>query len=251
MLEPRVVRADNPGPFTLDGTRTYIVGVDDVVVVDPGPDDESHSEAVAQEVLGARRVHVLVTHHHPDHAGGAPALARRLGTSFSGPGAGADKPLAAGDRWTTDAGELVAVAASGHSPDHVVFHWPEAEAVFVGDVILGEGETTWVGEYPGCVADYLESLNRIEALSPRRLYSAHGPPVEDPAERIRLFRRHRLDRIRQVEELAAAHPSADAQELTGRVYGAELPEALRAAAVQSVQAILHHLESGERHPGEG
>ncbi len=251
MHSPRVVQAENPGPFTLDGTCTYLVGEHEVAVVDPGPELESHHRALLDALQGARRVHVLVTHHHPDHSGGARALARELGVPFTGPGPEADLQLAEGDRWQTDAGELVALETPGHSRDHVAFEWREARSIFVGDLILGSGETTWVGEYAGCVADYLASLERLRARRPTVLFPGHGPPIEDAEARITLFREHRLARIRKVESLLAEDFEAEAEDLLPAVYGDEVPAGLTAAAVESIAAILHYLRGGTPNEGEG
>ena len=213
-------------------------------MVDPGPGLAEHRDRILAEVADARRVHLLVTHHHPDHAEGAPALARALGVPVIGPGPWADQRLHPGDEWETDDGRLVPVPTPGHSPDHTVFHWPEGDAVFVGDLLLGEGETTWVGEYPGCVADYLQSLEVLEDLGAGTLYSAHGPPITDSPQRIGRFREHRLRRIREVAELRRRRPQASPEELTAEVYGTELPWRLEVAALESIRAILHHLQGG-------
>ena len=104
MIRPRVVLAPNPGPFTLDGTRTHIVGRDRVAVVDPGPDDAGHLRALREAVGGAREAAVLVTHDHADHSGCARALADALDCPLLGSCGGADRPLGEGDRVATDAG---------------------------------------------------------------------------------------------------------------------------------------------------
>ncbi len=242
MTALRVLTADNPGPFTLDGTRTHLVGELRVAIIDPGPDAPEHVRAVARAVEGARSVVILQTHDHDDHAGGAPDLAARTGAEVLGAGAGAT-PMADGDGVETDRGRLVAVSTPGHARRHLSFHWPGESAVFVGDLLLGRGETTWVGAYAGCVQDYLDSLDRIEALEPRILYPAHGAPIRDPAAAVERYRAHRRERLEQVRRARERRPAADPAELVRLVYGPELPEGALEAARLSVETMLHHLES--------
>jgi hydroxyacylglutathione hydrolase len=259
----RWVDAGNAGPFTLEGTRTHIVGRRRVAVVDPGPALDTHVEAVAAEVERERPLSVvlLLTHGHADHAGAAPALASRLGADVvgawgeaeAGEGAAATSPPAGlgfralrdGEGVQTDAGDLLAVRTPGHAREHVSFHWPGPRAVFVGDLLLGTGETTWVGAYPGCVADYLASLDRVESLAPRLLLPAHGGPVLDPAPHIARYRAHRRARIAQVAHALAERPDATADDLVATVYGDTLPPALADAARASVAVLIAHVRRGQ------
>jgi glyoxylase-like metal-dependent hydrolase (beta-lactamase superfamily II) len=249
---PRVFVAENAGPFTLGGTRTFVLGDEVVAVVDPGPDDPAHLERLASAVAGAREGTILVTHGHPDHAAGAPALSRLTGLPTAGSAAGVDRILAGGDRIPVDGGSLEAVETPGHARHHLAFlHHPSRE-LFVGDLLIGKGDTTWVGEYPGCVADYLASLDRVEALRPTRIHPAHGPSLEDPAETVARFREHRLARLLQVEEALAAMgirvaegerdlPDVLLREVVERVYGPDLPPGVRLAAAWSARALLDYL----------
>jgi len=127
-VKPRCIVADNPGPFTLDGTRTYLVGHRRVAVIDPGPDVESHVRAVVNAVAEAEDVRVLLTHGHADHVGAAEAVAGAVGAQILGVGIPAARAL--GDRETveTDQGRLVSIDTPGHSREHVAFHWIEADA---------------------------------------------------------------------------------------------------------------------------
>lgn len=240
MSEPRALNAGNAGPFTLDGTRTYLVGERRVAVVDPGPDVVEHVRAVVRSVASADRVVLLQTHDHQDHAGAAAALAARLGAPVLGAGEGA-RELEDGAAVETDHGELRAVPTPGHARRHLAFHWPAAGAVFVGDLLLGRGDTTWVGAYPGCVRDYLESLDRIEGLGADVLYPTHGPPLRDPLEVLGRYREHREERLAQLERALAGAPDADPGTLVDLVYGDELPPDTREAALASVEAMIHHL----------
>lgn len=242
-LRPRIVVAPNEGAFTLDGTRTYLVGRRRVAVVDPGPASDAHLEAVVEAVAAADEVVLLQTHGHSDHAGTAEDLARRLGTPVRGAG-GSAEPMRRGDAVETDAGTLVAVPTPGHAEHHLAFHWPEADAVFVGDLLLGRGDTTWLGAYPGCVADFLDSLVRVEDLEPSVLYPGHGPPIRDVARAIERYRRHRRKRLQRLREVLRDDPEVSGAELLDRVYG-DVPDELRDAAGRSLEVMIHHLRTEE------
>ncbi len=230
--------AGNPGRLTFDGTRSYVVGDRAAAVIDPGPVLDGHLAALAAAVARADAVVVLVTHGHGDHAAGAGDLAERIGAEVWGPDAGRD--IDDGQAFTTDRGELVAVSTPGHSRRHFCFHLPARGAVFTGDVILGVGDTTWVGEYPGGVADYLASLDRLDALGARVIHPGHGEPLHDPAEAIARFRRHRTARIDQVRHAVSQTGGTDARTLARHVYGA-LPRDLFEMAVSGVEAVLDYL----------
>lgn len=240
-MELRSLLAPNPGPFTLDGTRTYIVGRDRPAVIDPGPDIESHVDALANAVSGASDVRILLTHGHGDHAGAASALAGRLGCPILGAGHPDARPLADGRATGTDAGELIALRTPGHSADHLAFHWPSRRALFCGDLLLGRGETTWIGEYEGCVADYLDSLERLRHLDLDVIHPTHGPAIEDVEATLDAYESHRRERIEQVAGALRERPDASAGELVEAIYGSEIPEGLEEAARRSVEVIVHHL----------
>ena len=189
----------------------------------------------------AARVAILLTHAHDDHSAGAADLARTLGAEVWGPGG--ERPIDDGGTFSTSDGELVAVSTPGHSRRHFCFHLPRTGEVFAGDLILGEGDTTWVGEYPGAVAQYLASLDRLEALRPRVIHPAHGPDIVDPAAAIERFRRHRLSRIAMVRSAVDAGHT-DPAAIMRHVYGA-LPREVQAMALASVEAILDYLSGAE------
>jgi glyoxylase-like metal-dependent hydrolase (beta-lactamase superfamily II) len=214
-------------------------------VVDPGPDVDAHVRAVSSLLEGAEQVVILLTHEHGDHAGSAKRLAALTGCRVLGAGP-VERILGDGETVTTDAGDLVALHTPGHVQGHLCFLWRERRALFAGDLVLGAGDTTWVAGYPGCVADYLESLERVRGLGLRRIYPAHGDPIDDVDARLVRFEAHRRARIAQVAALLRRRPGATRRDILETVYGSAVPPGLHAAALESVSAILDYLGDSER-----
>ncbi|MEB3323528.1 MAG: MBL fold metallo-hydrolase, partial [Synechococcaceae cyanobacterium] len=232
--------------FTLEGTRTYVVGRRHPAVVDPGPDLDDHVEAVLSLLDGAESVTLLLTHGHGDHAGSVPRVmgglrARGVAVRAAGSAPGGVEALSDGEGIETDAGRVVTLATPGHTPDHLSFHWVSGAALFPGDLLLGEGDTTWVAGYPGCVADYLASLARLRSLEVSRLFPTHGPPLDDPDEALDRFETHRRRRIQEVRAGLDDDPGASAEALVDRIYGAEVPPGLMDAARDSVLALMEYV----------
>ena len=242
----RVIRADNPSPLTLDGTRTHIVGRERCVVVDPGPADAAHLDRLVDALEQASSVAIALTHDHPDHAAGAPGLADRLAASglaaqVHGVALGT---LEEADTLDADAGRLVAIATPGHTRDHVAFYWPGAGAVFCGDLMTGGMDTALVASPEGDLGDYLDSLNRIGALRPGAIFPAHGPPFStSPEGAIATYLEHRRARLEQVRA-ALAEGLTESDALVTRVYGEALPAALRPAAAAALDAYRDHIGAG-------
>ena len=233
---PTVTRvvAPNPGPYTGPGTNTWIIDAGPVaVVIDPGPDDDRHLDALNKRLAGKTVGVVLVTHSHSDHLPLADRLAAPHNASVR-----RYPELADGD--VVRAGNLnfTALYTPGHSNDHLCFLIPNDGAVFTGDLILGQGSS--MVTYPeGDVAAYLRSLDRLASLHPRVLFPGHWDPVTDAAGKIDEYRRHRLEREAQV--LAEVRQGrGTAVELTRRVYG-ELDEKLMFAAEMTLRAHLRKL----------
>ena len=239
----RVLRAENPSPLTLDGTRTHIVGLERCVVVDPGSADDRHLDGLDEALAEAVEVTIALTHDHPDHAAGAFGLAGRLaarGVAVAALGVAAGT-LEEGDVLDADAGRLVALATPGHTRDHVAFHWPGAGAVFCGDLMMGGLDTALVAPPEGHLGDYLASLDRLARLRPRAIFPAHGPPfTTSPEGAMATYVEHRRARLAQVRE-ALAEGLEEPDAIVTRVYGDALPPGLRAAATAALHAYLDHL----------
>jgi len=245
----RTLIAPNPGPMTLDGTRTFIVGWEQPAVIDPGPSAGPHLDHILAALGGRRPVAILLTHAHGDHSELAEPLAAETGapvmiapgTAHPGDDPVVSRWLEDGDAIHTDAGTLQVVATPGHAADHVCFHWHDRGALFVGDLLMGEGDTTLVAPPEGDLAAYLRSLDRVASLSATVLYPAHGPALTDPAEAVARYRRHREARIAQVVHALRLGGPARPRELLDAVYGADLHPSLRLAAEGSLHAILGYL----------
>jgi glyoxylase-like metal-dependent hydrolase (beta-lactamase superfamily II) len=222
--------APNPGPMTLQGTNTYVVGRDPAVVIDPGPDDPGHIEAI-REVTAERGGigTVLLTHGHRDHSGAVGAF----GVEPSRP-----------DDGETIAG-LIAIATPGHAADHLCFVL--GRACFTGDLILGEGSSI-VGprRFGGSLVDYMRSLERLRELDLGVLYPGHGPEIHDPQAKIEEYIEHRLMRDRRlVAALDRGERSRAA--LLAEVWD-DVPEQLRGAAAVAMHAHLEKLGDEGRLP---
>ena len=241
--------APNPGPMTLDGTNTWIVGDPRTaapVVVDPGPEDLGHLEDVLAAAGGRIQV-VLLTHRHPDHSDGAVALAERAGC-----GVRAVDPafrhhaggLADGDRIGAGAYALEVVATPGHTDDSVslLLTGTSTTRLLTGDTVLGRG-TTVIAAPDGDLGDYLASLQRLLDLVTQRgidqLLPGHGPVVERPADLLEGYLHHRHERLEQVRGAVRAG-AVTADQVVEQVY-ADLDRGLWPAARQSVEAQLRYL----------
>ncbi len=224
-----LVRAANPGPFTLSGTNTYVVGRDPCWIVDPGPALEEHVAAVAAEA--ARRGGaggIALTHGHADHAGALDAVERQTGARRA--------DVAAGER----VGPLTAVATPGHTRDHLAF--VAGPVAFTGDAVLGEGSVFVVGQ----MAAYLDSLRLLAGMGLSRICPGHGPVIEDPVAKLEGYVAHRLDRERRLlAALDAGGRTVD--ELLDAAWD-DAPAILRPAAAVTLGAHLDKLEDEGRLP---
>ena len=199
-LSPLVRRivAPNPGMMTGPGTNTYLVGIDEIVVVDPGPDDKGHLDAIAG--CGGDRIRWIVcTHTHPDHSPGAAGLQARTGAEVLAYDArddlAIDRPLSDGDVIEATEFVLRAVHTPGHASNHLCFVLEQERLLFSGDHIM-EGSTVVISPPDGDMAVYLASLERVKTLRPRlrTIAPGHGHLIDDPAVRLAGYITHRLER---------------------------------------------------------
>ena len=221
------VRASNPSPLTLDGTNTYVA---EGWVIDPGPDDPAHLDAV----LAVGPVEgIVLTHSHPDHAEGAPSLARRAGVEVVQP--------RGGER----VGPFEAIATPGHSPDHVSLLF--GRVLFSGDTVLGEG-SVFVGGGDGSMAAYLDSLRRLLELDLDAICPGHGPVVWEPRAKLEEYLAHRLERERLVVQALEAGSSSRDEVLERAWSDVDLDAGpyLRMAAGLTLDAHLEKLSAEGR-----
>ena len=240
------VLAHNPGLMTLDGTNTWVLrepGAERSVVVDPGPPEPEHLDAVAA-AAGSVAV-VLLTHRHLDHSEAAADFAARVGCEVRA----VDPSLRTGSAGLSDGARIEVdglvvevVSTPGHTSDSVSLLVEADGALLTGDSVLGRG-TTVVAQPDGDLGAYLDSLRRLRLIvaerGVRRLLPGHGPVLDSPAEVLDGYLAHRADRLEQVRAAVAAGAST-AREVVERVY-ADVDESLWPAAEQSVAAQLAYL----------
>lgn len=265
-LIQRVI-ADNPGPFTFTGTGTYIVGRDRpgaaVAVIDPGPDDDAHLDALLKALEGRTVSHILVTHAHRDHAplsralsqatGGAPILAAQppARTGHAAPGLDEDDDAdfqpdvvldggewIEGDGWT-----LEALSTPGHASNHMAFVLRQENALFSGDHVMG-WSTTVVAPPDGDMTDYMNSLEAVLARGFSTIWPTHGPAITQVAPFLKAYRDHRLEREAQILARLAAGDRLIA-DMTPVLY-ASVDRRLWPAASLSILAHLIKLQKEGR-----
>ena len=242
----RRVLAPNPGVMTGPGTNTYLVGVDEVAVIDPGPDDAAHLDAVA--ACGGDRIRwILVTHTHSDHAPGAAGLKARTGAPLLGFDQRDDfvPDETIGDGGCVEATEfrLRAVHTPGHASNHLCYLFEQERMLFSGDHIM-EGSTVVIAPPDGDMAAYLESLHRLKTMPIRSIAPGHGHLIEDPAAKVDEYLTHRGARERAIlDAMAEGATSVDA--IVASVY-VDVPEERHPIARHSVHAHLVKLSSDGR-----
>lgn len=257
--EPLRLLAPNPSPLTGEGTNTYLLGRSQIAVIDPGPDDPSHLDAIIAAGQG-RISHIFVTHAHRDHSAGAARLSQRTGAAIHafgdalagrsplmqrlagleglGGGEGLDmdfRPdifLRDGDIVETEEWSLRALHTPGHAANHLSFR--HADAIFTGDVVMGWSSTI-ISPPDGDLSDYFRSLTRIETEAAARLYPGHGAPILAPTTRLAELAAHRRQRTAQILAALRAAPGT-AAELAQRIY--DIPPHLQPAAARNTLAHL-------------
>lgn len=239
-----LVRAANPGPFTLEGTNTWVVGRDPCWVVDPGPNLDEHVGAVTAEVhLRGGLGGVALTHGHGDHSDAVASLLAAAGDApvAAAGWAGAGVRIADGQQ----SGPFTVVATPGHAPDHVAFL--AGDVLFSGDAVLGRG-SVFIYPDPGALRSYLAALEQLLTLDIGVICPGHGPLVSEPRAKLEQYRDHRLDRERRLlEALELGLRGAD--EMLDHAWS-DAPAHLRPAAMVTLAAHLDKLdEDGVLPPG--
>lgn len=254
----RRVIAENPSPFTLYGTGTYILGRGEVAVIDPGPADGAHIAKLLEALEGETISHILITHTHMDHSPGCRLLqAHTDAKSYAyGPhGAGKleqgvpveeggdmefepDELLRDGDVLTGGDWSVECVYTPGHTSNHMCYQLRESKALFTGDHVMG-WSTSIISPPDGDMGAYIASLERLLERDDTVYWPTHGPCIDDPKPHVQAFIEHRLARERQIIDCIeqGVHRIED---MVPMMY-TELPEFMYPAAARSVLASMEHL----------
>ena len=257
-IEPGIARllAHNPSAFTYYGTQSYLVGSDEVAVIDPGPDLPEHLDALEEAIGGRPVVAIMCTHTHRDHSPAARPLADRTGAPIigcaplaletAGPRADAsfdrdyapDRVLSDGEALEVDDESISAVATPGHTSNQLCFAY--RGALFSGDHVMG-WSTTVVFPPDGDMAAYMQSLDKLRQREERVYYPAHGPAVTNPQQYVRHLMGHRMQREKQILRLVSenARPIPD---IVANAYPGLDPRLVTAAG----GSVLAHLLDLER-----
>jgi glyoxylase-like metal-dependent hydrolase (beta-lactamase superfamily II) len=257
----RRVVARNPSAFTYTGTGTFIIGHGRVAVIDPGPADANHIDAICNATLGETISHIVITHTHRDHSPGAAPLAAATGASVVGcapimiedEGPRADESfdttyaplliLHDGDAVTGPGWTLRAVHTPGHTSNHLCYALEEEKALFTGDHVMG-WSTTVVSPPDGNMTDYFASLRKLLMRDDQRYYPTHGKPVDAPQKFVRALIAHRKMREAQILD-CLKQGLTTVPDIVARLY-VTVPKMLHGAAARSVLAHLNDLEAQSR-----
>ena len=259
-LSPLVRRviANNPGPFTFFGTGTYLVGNGDVMVIDPGPADQQHIEAILAAAIGESITHILVTHTHLDHSPGCKLLQSHtdaktyalgphgMGRARDDSDFGADwefQPdvlLHNGQTVSNAQCELSCHATPGHAANHLSFCLEVERALFCGDAVMG-WSTTIVSPPDGNMVDYMKTLQVLRARQDLIYYPTHGAPIENPVCYVDTLHAHRLEREQQVMNCVTNNLHT-VEDMLPVVYSDLDPSMYPAAArslLATIECLLH------------
>lgn len=264
-LEPglRRVLAPNPSPMTFRGTNTYLLGSTDIAVIDPGPDNTDHLEAILSAISPDQRIsHILVTHAHIDHsplsrelakatgapvlafgdvfAGRSPVMADLAKRGLAGGGEGVDAHflpdliVQEGEIITGEGWQVEAIHTPGHFGNHLAFAW--GDACFTGDLVMGWASSL-VSPPDGDLTDFMTSCRRLNQRKWRVFHAGHGAPIVAPNDRLEWLIAHRETREREILTTLGKLGSARAYDLASQIY-TETPPALMGAATRNVFAHL-------------
>ena len=259
-----VLLANNSKDYTGPGTNTYIVGDEDVWIIDPGPDCADHIDVVVGAVAGRKVAGILVTHSHLDHSAAARGLQAKTAAPIYGHGGlspelsadseedidtafSPDRTLKGGEILGAGIWRIQALHTPGHFPNHLCYLLPEQNILFSGDHVMG-WSTTVIAPPLGNLADYLHSLEVMKYTGAQRLMPSHGDPVEDACARIDEIHAHRLMRQQQVDELLS-EGQCDPATIVEVLYQGLSPRLIQAAA-GCVKAHMDYSETRTADSGQ-
>ena len=249
----RRLTAGNSNMFTGPGTNSYLLGENEVTIIDPGPPMVNHIEDLIS-LTGKSLKQILITHTHPDHSPAAHPLAAATGAELLGkhPPAGnqqdqtfsPDRVLDDGERLESEEFSVRAIYTPGHASNHLCYLHEQLRWVFTGDHVMN-GSTVVINPPDGHMGDYLESLNRVKALAPSRLAPGHGALLQDPSATLDWIIGHRLEREAKVVTVLTSSGGEPLNELVKKVYD-DVDTRLHGLAERSLLAHLIKLREDSR-----
>lgn len=244
---PVRIHAHNPGPYTGDGNNTWLLDGAEPALIDAGTGVAAHLDEIARVLDGRPLARLLVTHGHSDHASGVPAIRTRWPeVEVAGfPAEGRDwTPLHDGQAVRSGDRVLTSIHTPGHAADHLCFWDAARRELYGGDMVVWPGSVLIPAGRGGNLRDYVDSLTRIAALGPVRIYPGHGGVIEEPLAAIASYLEHRRNREAQIlARVVSGMTTVDA--IVADLY-VGLPENLVQAARMTVQAHLDKLRDEGR-----
>ena len=256
----RRVIANNPGGFTFTGTGTYIIGKKNIAVIDPGPIDNDHYNALIKATEGQKITHILLTHNHNDHSPLAKRLKSETGAKIYFKNLSnsdlaqddfeegydrnieGDVELNDNDLIKTDEWSIEAIHTPGHTSNHICYALLDENILFSGDHVMG-WSTTVIVPPDGNMDDYLLSLKKLLSRNEDRFFPTHGPIIDNPKKLVKDYISHRLDRERQIIN-AIKKGNNKISDIVKLIYK-DVDQSLHPAAAMSTLAHLKRMESNQ------